>query len=178
MANKRMFSKEVVGSDAFAMMSASAQLLYFHLGMNADDDGVLATARQITKLYGLPQKALQELLNKRFLLDLGDGILVIKHWRMNNIVQKDRYKPTAYKEKLAQLRLNENGSYTDDVNKLDTVCIQFGYSLETQNKNKNKNKNKSRYTTLPDFYQDDENTAPQDTNDIRKRLGIEEKKTA
>ena len=124
MADRRMFAKTIVESDAFTSMSAKAQCLYYRLGMDCDDDGVMNNAMSICRSLGFTKPVLQELLDKRFLLDLGDGVTVIKHWKINNYIQKDRYKPTIYQEQFTRLKVKNDGSYTD--------CIQNGYSLDTQ----------------------------------------------
>lgn len=171
MANKRMFSKDIVESDAFTSMSPQAQLLYLHLSMNADDDGLLNNAVSIARAYDIKPKALDELKSRRFVLDLGDGITCIKHWRMNNYVQKDRYKPTAYQEQFSKLKVKENGSYTDDVNAENTACIQFGYTLDTQNRlDKNRlDKSSNKYRKrISDFHKED--GVETDINATREKL--------
>lgn len=124
MADRRMFAKTILESDAFTSMSAKAQCLYVHLCMNADDDGLMNNAMSVCRSLGFTKANLQELFGKRFLLDLGDGITAVKHWKINNYIQKDRYKPTIYQEKMNLIKVKEDGSYTD--------CIQFVYSLDTQ----------------------------------------------
>ena len=124
MADRRMFAKTILESDAFTTMSPKAQILYVHLCMHADDDGFMNNALGVCRSLGFTKTALDELFRKRFLLDAGDGITVIKHWKINNYIQKDRYKPTIYQEKISLLKIKEDGSYTD--------CIQNGYSLDTQ----------------------------------------------
>lgn len=124
MADRRMFAKTILESDAFTTMTPKAQCLYVHLCMAADDDGLMNNAMSVCRSLGFTKQNLQELFDKRFLLDLGDGITAVKHWKINNYIQKDRYKPTIYQEKMNLLKVKEDGSYTD--------CIQFGYSLDTQ----------------------------------------------
>lgn len=112
MAEKRMFSKVIVDSDAFLDMPLSTQALYFHLSMRADDDGFLNNARKIQRLVGASDDDLRLLLMKRFVIGFEGGILVIKHWRMNNYLRKDRYTPTVYQDEYAMLGVKKNGSYT------------------------------------------------------------------
>ena len=119
-----MFAKTILESDAFTTMTPKAQCLYVHLCMNADDDGLMNNAMSVCRSLGFTKSNLDELFGKRFLLDLGDGITAVKHWKINNYIQKDRYKPTIYQEKMNLLKVKDDGSYTD--------CIQFGYSLDTQ----------------------------------------------
>ena len=108
-----MFSQEIVESDAFLEMPLSTQCLYFHLGMYADDDGFV-NPKKIMRLLGSQEDDLKVLTGKRFVLPFKSGVVVVKHWRMNNFLRKDRYKPTAYLEERNQLHLKENNSYTDD----------------------------------------------------------------
>ena len=98
MANKRMFSKQIIDSDAFLEMPLSTQALYFHLSMRADDDGFLNNAKQIMRLICANQNDYDLLLAKRFIIQFDDGICVIKHWRINNYLRKDRYRATIYKD--------------------------------------------------------------------------------
>lgn len=112
MAERRMFAKVIVDSDAFLDMPLSTQALYFHLSMRADDDGFLNNARKIQRLVGASDDDLKLLLMKRFVIGFEGGILVIKHWRMNNYLRKDRYTPTVYQEEYAMLEVKGNGAYT------------------------------------------------------------------
>ncbi len=124
MAQKRMFNQEIVGSDAFLDMPVSARELYFQLGMYADDDGFLSNAKKILRMVGASDDDLKILLSKRFLLNFPSGVVVIKHWRINNYIPKDRYKQTVYLDELLLISVKENGSYTD--------CIQNGNKVDTQ----------------------------------------------
>jgi len=108
-----MFSLKIVNSDAFLDMSVDARELYFQLGMNADDDGFV-NPRKIMRMTGASEDALKILLIKRFVLARDQGVIVIKHWRTNNYIQKDRYEETRYKEQKEGLYFNKNGDYTDN----------------------------------------------------------------
>ena len=132
MANKRMFCLDIVNSDAFLDMPLSAQALYFHLGMRADDDGFIGNPKSIQRLAGASQDDLMLLITKRFLIAFDNGVIVIKHWRMNNYIQKDRKKDTTYTELLNSLEVKENGSYTEK-KIMDTVCIQDVSEMDSQN---------------------------------------------
>ena len=112
MADKRMFSKTIVDSDAFLEMPLSAQAVYFHLSMRADDDGFLNNAKKIQRTINASDDDLKLLVLKRFIIAFDGGIIVIKHWRMNNYLRNDRHKPTVYQEELAMLNIKENGAYT------------------------------------------------------------------
>ena len=105
-----MFSKTIVDSDAFLDMPLSTQALYFHLSMRADDDGFLNNANKIRRTVGASEDDLKLLIAKKFVIEFEDGIIVIKHWRMNNYLRNDRHKPTVYQEELSMLEIKENGA--------------------------------------------------------------------
>ena len=139
MAEKRMFSQKIIDSDAFLDMPLSTQSLYFHLNMRADDDGFINNPKKIQRMIGASDDDLRVLMAKRFVLSFDSGVIVIKHWRMHNTLQKDRYKPTQYQEEYSTLTLKQNRSYTDrneDAlplgNSLETDCIQSGNKVDTQ----------------------------------------------
>lgn len=111
MAQRRMFSPDIVCSDAFLDMPSSSQSLYYCLGMYADDDGFI-NPRKYMRMLGASEDDLKILLAKRFLLVFEDGVVVIKHWKINNLVRKDWYRPTLYTEHKKELFIKENGSYT------------------------------------------------------------------
>lgn len=108
-----MFSPDIVESDAFLEMPISTQALYFHLGMYADDDGFV-NPRKIMRMLGASDDDMKVLIAKRFALPFESGVIVIKHWRLNNLVRKDWYRPTQYVDEKALLFMKENGSYTMD----------------------------------------------------------------
>lgn len=125
MARKRMFSTLIVDSDAFLDMPLSTQALYFHLNMRADDDGFIGNAKRIQRMIGSNDDDLKVLISKRFLIPFEDGVLVIKHWRIHNTIQSDRYTPTVYAEEKSLLCVKDNKAYTlDHVNNLETKCKQ------------------------------------------------------
>ena len=103
MAKKRMFNYDVLDTDAFLEMPLSAQALYFHLNMRADDDGFISNPKRVQAYIGASEDDLKLLVAKRFVINFEDGVIVIKHWRMHNTIQKDRYHPTNYQEDLAML---------------------------------------------------------------------------
>lgn len=111
-ANKRMFSMQIVDSDEFLDMPLSTQALYFHLSMRADDDGFLNNAKKIMRMAGCNQNDYDLLVMKSFVIEFPDGICVIKHWRINNYLRKDRYTETVYQEEKAMLSIKDNGAYT------------------------------------------------------------------
>ena len=124
MAQRRMFSKEIVRSDAFLDMPASSQLLYFHLGMEADDDGFVDNAKTVARIAGTADDDLKILFTKRFLLSFNNGILVIKHWKINNYIQIDRYKETKYLEEKNGLDTKDNRAYTERIQPVSTLDAQ------------------------------------------------------
>lgn len=128
MAEKRMFTKKITESDAFLDMPLSAQCLYFHLNMEADDDGFVNSPKKIQRLIGAKEDDLKLLIMKSFLLVFENGVVVIKHWRMHNTIRQDRYHPTNYKEEYQKLGLKDNNSYTwqPSGNQLATKCIPSG----------------------------------------------------
>ena len=124
MAERRMFAKKITESDAFLDMPGSTQMLYFHLSMNADDDGFVNNPKKIQRMCGASDDDFKLLLAKSFVLLFESGVIVIKHWKMHNYIQTDRYRPTDYVEEKSMLGLKKNKAYTLDVNKMDTKCIQ------------------------------------------------------
>lgn len=126
MAQRRMFSMRIVDSDAFLEMPQTAQLLYFHLAMRADDDGFIGNPKRIMRTVGSGDDDMKLLLAKRFLLAFEAGIVVVKHWRIHNYIQSDRYTPTQYLDEKKQLKVKENGAYTE--------CIQNGSKADTQDR--------------------------------------------
>jgi len=118
MAQRRLFSPQIVESDAFLDMPLSSQALYFHLSMYADDDGFIGNPKRIMKMTGANEDDLRILDGKRFILTFSTGIVVIKHWLINNWIRPDRYKQTKYLEEKKQLIQKENGSYTENDNQM------------------------------------------------------------
>ncbi len=127
MAERRMFAKTIIDSDAFLDMPMSTQALYFHLSMRADDDGFINNPKRIQRMIGASDDDLKLLIAKSFIITFDSGVVVIKHWRIHNYIQSDRYKPTVYADEKAMLSIKDNKTYT-----LDTECIQNGYNLDTQ----------------------------------------------
>ena len=128
MAERRMFAKTIIDSDAFLDMPLSAQALYFHLSMRADDEGFVNNPKKIQRMVGASDDDCKLLIVKRFILTFESGVIVIKHWKIHNYIQKDRFKETVYVKEKAMLALNENNAYTE----MDTKCIQDVSTSETQ----------------------------------------------
>lgn len=135
MADRRMFSKKIIDSDAFLELPLSTQCLYFHLAMRADDDGFLNNAKKIMKIIGAVQEDYEQLVQGRFIIQFDDGICVIKHWRIHNYLRSDRYKGTQYTEEKSRLYLKENGAYTlnkeKSVTSLSTIGIPDDNQMDT-----------------------------------------------
>ena len=115
MATKRMFSLKIVDTDAFTEMPNEAQLLYFRLCLAADDDGFVANPRRGMRSYGIAEDSMKILIAKKFTLVLKkdeSAILLIKHWRMHNTIQRDRYTPSTYHDLLGYVYLDENNAYS------------------------------------------------------------------
>lgn len=112
MANKRMFTMKIVDSDAFLDMPLSAQCLYFHLNMRADDDGFVGNPKRVMKIVNASEDDLKLLVIKKFVLTFDDGVIVIKHWRMHNTLSQNRYHETQYLDEKSLLKIKENGSYS------------------------------------------------------------------
>lgn len=135
MAKKRMFNIDIVGSDAFLDMSHESQALYLQLSMRADDDGFIGNPKTVVRIAGVSNAAFEELLQKRFILQFQSGVVVVKHWKINNEIKKDRYAQTVYTDELQMLSTKENKAYTErsvNVSTLDTERIQNVSTLDTQ----------------------------------------------
>jgi len=124
MAERRMFTKKITNSDAFIDMPLSTQALYFHLNMEADDDGFNSSPKKIQRMIGASDDDLKLLFAKNFIIPFESGIVVIKHWKLHNNIRNDRYKETVYQEEKAMLELKENNVYT--------LGIPNGYQMDTQ----------------------------------------------
>ena len=137
MAERRMFAKTIIDSDMFIDMPMSARLLYYDLAMRADDDGFVNSPKKIMRFVGASMDDMNVLIAKQFIIPFESGVVVIKHWKIHNYIQKDRYKATSYQAEKESLTLKNGTYYTDDlpdVSNLDTECIQDVYSLDTQDR--------------------------------------------
>ena len=111
MAERRMFAKTIIDSDAFLDMPMSARLLYYDLSMRADDDGFVNSPKKIMKTIGATDDDLRILAIRKFIIPFDNGIVVIKHWYIHNYIRKDTYNETPYKEQKELLEFDENKSY-------------------------------------------------------------------
>ena len=137
MAERRMFAKTIIDSDAFLDMPPTTQLLYFHLSMRADDDGFVNKPKSVMRMIGATQGDIEMLITKKFIIPFESGIVVIKHWKIHNYIRNDRYTETKYKEEKALLQLDENNSYTTCLpsdNQMDTNGIPSDNQMDTQDR--------------------------------------------
>jgi hypothetical protein len=131
MAEKRMFSKKVTETDDFLAMALSTQALYFHLSLNADDDGFVDSPQRVMRITGASKNELDLLIAKQYIIPFKNGVCVIRDWRINNYLRNDRYQETIYKEQKAQLSVGKDSRYTIgipvvsiDKNRLDKSSIE------------------------------------------------------
>lgn len=130
MAERRMFARAVVDSDLFLDMPLSTQALYFHLGMHGDDDGFVSNPRKIQRMIGASDDDMKLLIAKGFVIIFESGVVVLRHWKIHNYIQADRYKPTLYTTEKALL-LCEKGKAYAFLSDSDTCCIQPVSNLDT-----------------------------------------------
>ena len=116
-----MFSKDITNTDKFLDLSLSAQAVYFHLGVNADDDGFVSNPRSIIRSMGATNKDAEQLVSEGFVIPFASGVVVITHWKENNFIRNDRYTPTIHQEELQQLTLVNNVYTLDNFNGIPLV---------------------------------------------------------
>ena len=137
MAERRMMSKKIIDTDNFLDMPQSTQCLYFHLLLRADDDGFIQSPKSIMRITGCKEDDLKLLIAKRFVIGFETGVIVIRHWRIHNYVQSDRYSKSELPEaKQVELKnkvyeVVEPPMNTDNTC-MDTKCKQNGYNPDTQ----------------------------------------------
>ena len=131
MAERRMFAKTIIDSDAFLDMSVTARLLYYDLSMRADDDGFVNSPKKIMRMIGASEDDLRMLAARKFIIPFENGVVVIKHWRIHNYIRKDRYSETTYSEQKELLELDENGSYRLIDGNSSTDCQPIGNQRST-----------------------------------------------
>ena len=111
MAERRMFAKTIIDSDAFLEMPISARLLYYDLGMRADDDGFVNSPKKIMRVIGATNDDMNILIMRKFIIPFDNGVVVIKHWRINNYLRNDRYTETQYLKQKQMLSVDKKGKY-------------------------------------------------------------------
>lgn len=132
MAERRMFAKTIIDSDSFLDMPLSSQALYFHLNMRADDDGFINNPKKIARMIGASDDDMRILMGKSFIIPFDSGVVVIKHWRINNYIRNDRYHTTVYQEEKETLSIKENGAYTIDNTEMLPHGIPMVDQMETE----------------------------------------------
>lgn len=135
MAERRMFAKTIVTSDAFLDMPMSARCLYFTLGMFADDDGFVNNPKSILRQIGASDDDMRVLLSKKFVLSFESGVIVIKHWRINNYLRNDRYHATTYQEEKQMLSIDSNGAYSEATCRTGIPVVDQRYTENSIDKN-------------------------------------------
>lgn len=150
MAQKRMFDKTITNSDEFLDMPDSSQNLYFHLSMNADDDGFVNNWKSIMRMTGHKQDDLKVLTAKQFIIPFDSGVIVIRHWRINNYLRNDRYVETKFKDEKSKLSLDDNLVYQLDTNGRHSIDKNriVKNSIEEKEIYKEKESKKSKRPTL------------------------------
>lgn len=125
MAERRMISKSIIKSDTFLDMPATTQNLYFHMLLDADDDGFINAPKSIMRMIGAKDDDMKVLAAKQFVIPFESGVVVIKDWKIHNYIQNDRYKPSTLPER-DLLNIQKDKTYTlkGDVSRMDTECIQ------------------------------------------------------
>ena len=163
MAERRMFSKTIIDSDAFLDMPLSTQALYFHLSMRADDDGFVNNPRKIQRMIGSSDDDLKLLMVKQFLIAFESGVVVIKHWKIHNYIRNDRYKPTIYQTEHKLLEEGESKAYE--------LGIPNGYQMDTQVRlGKDRIGKDSLVEDIPDSAEP-EPPAPKKTKPVKHKYG-------
>ncbi len=145
MAERRMFAKTIVDSDAFLEMPMSARLLYYDLAMRADDDGFINSPKKIMRFIGATNDDMNILIMRKFIIPFDNGIVVIKHWRIHNYIRKDTYNETSYKEQKAMLELDENKAYRlSENNSVDGSLTQVSIGKVSIDKDNSLKKTKAK----------------------------------
>ena len=134
MAERRMFAKTIIDSDAFLEMPSSSQLLYFHLSMRADDDGFINKPKSVMRMIGCKDDDIKLLFVKKFLIPFESGVVVIKHWKIHNYIRKDTYTETKYKEEKSSLEMDENSAYRLVGTVPSRICDESVTSPSTQDR--------------------------------------------
>ena len=132
MAERRMFTVKITDDDRFTSLPPTTQCLYFHLCMSADDDGFSNTIRKALFNSHASQTDFETLVNNRYIIPFESGVIVIKHWRMHNLIRRDRYHETSYLEEKSKLILKENGVYTENPKPVENDMATIGIPSDNQ----------------------------------------------
>lgn len=157
MAQRRMFSRKITETDRFLEMPLSSQALYFHLNMGADDEGFIDKAKTIQRTIGASDDDMKLLIAKGFLIPFDSGVVVIRHWRIHNYIQSDRFQSTLYQSEKAQLEYDK--SKTASLKPIGN-CIQNVSKMETQVRLSKGSLDKDSLTTYPTVSDNDEEDIP------------------
>ncbi|AQY25064.1 TPA: phage protein [Streptococcus agalactiae] len=157
MAQRRMFSRKITETDRFLEMPLSSQALYFHLNMGADDEGFIDKAKTIQRTIGASDDDMKLLIAKGFLIPFDSGVVVIRHWRIHNYIQSDRFQSTLYQSEKAQLEYDK--SKTASLKPIEN-CIQNVSKMETQVRLSKGSLDKDSLTTYPTVSDNDEEDIP------------------
>ena len=183
MAERRMFAKTIIDSDAFLEMPVTSRLLYYDLAMRADDDGFNNSPKKIMKIIGATEDDLRILIARKFIIPFDNGVVVIKHWRIHNYIRKDTYKETQYKEEKELLEYDENNAYrladnltsisdsTSRQQAVDEPSTQVRLGKDSIGKDRLGEDRKGK-KAVPAYYPNDEklNAAFADYVDMRKKI--------
>ena len=158
MAQRRMFNKTITNNDNFLEMPDSSQNLYFHLSMNADDDGFVDNWKSIMRMTGHKEYDLIVLIAKKYIIPFDSGVIIIRHWRINNYLQKDRINPTAYQDEFKQLYIDKNTNvyemYTECIHSIDKNSIEEN-SIDKYRKDKSMREEKQFEDEMQEIFGDD-----------------------
>lgn len=157
MAQRRMFSRKITETDRFLEMPLSSQALYFHLNMGADDEGFIDKAKTIQRTIGASDDDMKLLIAKGFLIPFDSGVVVIRHWRIHNYIQSDRFQSTLYQSEKAQLEYDK--SKTASLKPIEN-CIQNVSKMETQVRLSKGSLDKDSLTTYPTVSDNEEEDIP------------------
>jgi len=133
-----MFSLDVIDTDEFLDMPPSTQNLYFHLGMRADDDGFVSNPKKIMKVINSGNDDLKVLYTKKFIIGFDNGVIVIRHWKMHNYIQADRYRETIYLDEKSQLEMTDNNMYTDCIQNVSSGKVRLELGEDSLGKEREK----------------------------------------
>ena len=132
MAERRMFAKTIIDSDAFLDMPVTARLLYYDLSMRADDEGFVNSPKKIMRMIGASEDDLRILAGRKFIIPFESGIVVIKHWKIHNYIRKDMFHKTKYQDEKSMLMLDENNAYSISVTDSLQTCDDIVTNSSTQ----------------------------------------------
>ena len=153
MAQRRMFSRKITETDHFLEMPLSSQALYFHLNMDADDEGFIDKAKTIQRTIGASDDDMKLLIAKGFLIPFESGVVVIRHWRIHNYIQADRFQATIHQNEKEQLEFDK--SKIASIKPLDQ-CIQNVYKMDTQVRLGEDSLDKDRLDKVNNLYSDED----------------------